>query len=173
MEVSGSEPDLAHSLHDADLSAHAATACMPSEGTLISVGAQSDNFVSASMAVGLPALVWRRQPDAEIIIKVENIVRQIFESLQRSEENIAILLKRKPTATGRSSSVNMDRSSSMHTVSFPGKTPREGWRFSTKELAKSVCRRTSSMLTRHPAVVLRILELIHEALVNNIVVSKR
>lgn len=116
----------------------------------------------------------RRASNSETIQKVEAVVERIMESLQNQDENISITLKtkrRSGTATSPSSQVQLSRT--QYKLSFPGNTPQEAWRFSTAELAKTVRRRTAAMLTCHPAVVLRILELIHDALVNNIVVSKR
>ncbi|KAL8781951.1 MAG: hypothetical protein Q9213_005790 [Squamulea squamosa] len=116
----------------------------------------------------------RRAADPETIQKVEDVVHQIIRSLQQEKDTVYIALRtRKRPAT--SPSVNLSRSSAhtQYKLSFPGNTPDEAWRFSTPGLTETVCRRTSSMLTRSPAVVLRILELIHEALVSGVVVSKR
>ncbi|KAL8636718.1 MAG: hypothetical protein Q9228_005920 [Teloschistes exilis] len=121
-----------------------------------------------------PSSPTRRVSDSETIQKVEAVVDKIMESLQNQNESISITLKskgRSGTATSPSSQVQPSRT--QYKLSFPGNTPQEAWRFSTAELAKTVRRRTAAMLTCHPAVVLRILELIHEALFNNVVVSKR
>ncbi|KAL8644950.1 MAG: hypothetical protein Q9226_007514 [Calogaya cf. arnoldii] len=116
----------------------------------------------------------RRLADPETIQKVEALVQQIVHSLQQEEGNITISL-RSQKRPGTSPSANSSRSPAQnyYKLSFPGETPDEAWRFSTTGLVKTVCRRTSSMLTCSPAVVLRILDLIHEALVNDAVVSKR
>ncbi|KAL8689390.1 MAG: hypothetical protein Q9218_004927 [Villophora microphyllina] len=116
----------------------------------------------------------RRVADPETIRKVETIVDRISQSLQTEDESVSIALRSKQrsgTATSLPSQAPSSRT--QYQLSFPGKTPQEAWRFSTAGLAETVCRRTTAMLTCHPAVVLRILELVHEALVNNVVVSKR
>ncbi|KAL8814815.1 MAG: hypothetical protein Q9223_005996 [Gallowayella weberi] len=88
----------------------------------------------------------RRTADPETIRKVKDVVHQIIHSLQQQDENISIALKtRKQSGTSPAADAQ-------YKLSFPGKTPISAWRFT---------------------VVLRILELIHEALVNNVVVSKR
>lgn len=115
----------------------------------------------------------RRTTDPDTIGKVEAIVHRVIHCLQRQDDTISIALKaRRPTESSSSSFIR--RSSNNHyKLSFPGNTPQEAWRFSTAELTETVCKRTSAMLTYSPAVVLRILELIHEALVENVVISKR
>ncbi|KAL8993495.1 MAG: hypothetical protein Q9169_006301 [Polycauliona sp. 2 TL-2023] len=116
----------------------------------------------------------RRKPDPEAIHKIEKIVQQIVRSLQREDAKISITL-RSPKRPGTSSlSVKSSKTKAHeYKVSFPGETPEGAWRFSTPGLVEAVCSRTASMLTCSPAVVLRILELVHEALVNDVVVSKR
>lgn len=116
----------------------------------------------------------RRVADPGTIQKVEAIVEKVLRSLQGQDESISIALKTK-RRSGTASSLPSQAPSSrnQYQLSFPGNTPQEAWRFSTAGLARTVCRRTAAMLTYHPAVVLRILELVHEALLNNVVVSKR
>ncbi|KAL8840821.1 MAG: hypothetical protein Q9176_003668 [Flavoplaca citrina] len=116
----------------------------------------------------------RRAADPEIMKKVEDIVHQIVRSLENNDDKVSITLRcqKRPSLspTARSS---MSPARKQYTLSFPGETPEEAWRFSMAGLVETICSRTSSMLTCSPAVVLRILELIHEALVNDVVVSKR
>lgn len=116
----------------------------------------------------------RRAADPEIIQRVEEVVHQIALSLQQEDDDISIALRTRKRS-GNPPRANKSQSSShdQYKLSFPGKTPEEAWRFSTAGLTETVCSRISSMLTCSPAVVLRILELIHEALVSNVVVSKR
>lgn len=115
----------------------------------------------------------RRTANPETIHKVESIVGRIADSIQNQDDNITISLRVKKSPTPPSSQPPARSSNDHYKISFPGSTPEEAWRFSTETLAEMVCKRTSSMLTYSPAVVLRILELIHEALVANIVISKR
>ncbi|KAL8950224.1 MAG: hypothetical protein Q9222_003731 [Ikaeria aurantiellina] len=116
----------------------------------------------------------RRVADPEVIRKVEELVDQIISSLHQHEGNISIALKTKKSSNVSPTSRSPVRSmNTQYKLSFPGNTPQEAWRFSRAELKEKVCSRTMSMLICSPAVVLRILELIHEALVNDIIVSKR
>ncbi|KAL9580489.1 MAG: hypothetical protein Q9212_004468 [Teloschistes hypoglaucus] len=116
----------------------------------------------------------RRVADPETVQNLEAMVDKIIRGLQDQDENISITLKTKRrSGTAASLSSQAPSSRTHYQLSFPGNTPQEAWRFSTAELAKTVRRRTAAMLTCRPAVVLRILELIHEALVDNVVVSKR
>ncbi|KAL8920780.1 MAG: hypothetical protein Q9172_004351 [Xanthocarpia lactea] len=116
----------------------------------------------------------RRPADPETIRKVEEVVHQIVRSLQQEDNNLSIALRtRKRPGNSPPDSKSQLLGNGQYKLSFPGKTPEEAWRFSTAGLTETVCSRTSSMLTCSPAVILRILELIHEALVSNAVVSKR
>ncbi len=117
----------------------------------------------------------RRAADPEIIQKVEAVVQQIVRSLQQEEGKVWISLRsrKRPGTSPSAQSSSRSPAQDQYKLSFPGETPEEAWRFSTAGLVEAVCSRTSSMLTCSPAVVLRILELIHEALVNDAVVSKR
>lgn len=57
------------------------------------------------------------------------------------------------------------------TISFPGKTPKQAWHFST-----SYCKLVAFRMKFNPAraaVIMRILELIHEALINDVTTTKR
>ena len=116
----------------------------------------------------------RRTTDPETIRKIEDIVQQIVLALQREDASVSIALRSpKRPGTSRSAKISTDPAHKQYILSFPGDTPEEAWRFSTPGLVETVCSRTASMLTCSPAVVLRMLELIHEALVNDVVVSKR
>ncbi|KAL8733192.1 MAG: hypothetical protein Q9181_003675 [Wetmoreana brouardii] len=116
----------------------------------------------------------RKVTDQETTRKVEILVAQILQSLQSQEDTVSIALRTKKRCDSAFQYHSPAPSASdRYKISYPGNTPQEAWRFSTAELAETVCRRTASMLTCSPAVVLRILELIHEALVNNVIVSKR
>ncbi|KAL8716033.1 MAG: hypothetical protein Q9225_006282 [Loekoesia sp. 1 TL-2023] len=115
----------------------------------------------------------RRTADPETMQKVEVIIGQIIHSLQQQNDSISIKLKTRASSETSPSCLPVRSSNSHYKLSFPGNTPQDAWRFSTAELTETVCRRASSMLTCSPAVVLRILELIHEALVESVVISKR
>lgn len=115
----------------------------------------------------------RRMADPSTIGKVESIVSQINQSLLDQDDCISIPLRMKRRANIASPQPSARSLNENYQLSFPGNTPEEAWRFSTAALTEVVCRRTSSMLTCSPAVVLRILELIHEALVANLIISKR
>ena len=116
----------------------------------------------------------RRAADPEIIKKVEDIVYQIVRNLENNDDRVSITLKcQKRPGLSPPARSSMLPARKQYRLSFPGETPEEAWRFSMAGLVETVCSRTSSMLTCSPAVVLRILELIHEALVNDVVVSKR
>ncbi|KAL9061384.1 MAG: hypothetical protein Q9206_000586 [Seirophora lacunosa] len=115
----------------------------------------------------------RRAADPAIILQIETIVGQMFDSLQKQEGSISISLRTKRAPNPSSSQTSARSSKDYYKISFPGRSPQEAKRFSRAALVEAVCNRTSSMLICSPAIVLRILELIHEALVADIVISKR
>lgn len=115
----------------------------------------------------------RRAADPAIILQIEAIVGQMFDSLQKQEDGISISLRTKRAPNPSSSQTSARSSKDYYKISFPGRSPQEAKRFSRAALVEAVCNRTSSMLICSPAIVLRILELIHEALVADIVISKR
>ncbi|KAL8956969.1 MAG: hypothetical protein Q9193_005643 [Seirophora villosa] len=115
----------------------------------------------------------RRTADPAIILQIETIVGQMFDSLQKQEDGISISLRTKKAPKPSSSQTSTRSSKDYYKISFPGRSPQEATRFSRAALVEAVCNRTSSMLICSPAIVLRILELIHEALVADIVISKR
>lgn len=115
----------------------------------------------------------RRAADPAIILQIETIVGQMFDSLQKQEDSISISLRTKRAPNPSSSQTSARSSKDYYKISFPGRSPQEAKRFSRAALVEAVCNRTSSMLICSPAIVLRILELIHEALVADIVISKR
>lgn len=114
-----------------------------------------------------------RLPDPAVVHQVQTIISQIINSLQKQDDDISVSLRTKRPSIGSSSQSSTRPSNDFYKLSFPGSTPEEAWRFSTAALAARVCSRTSSMLTCSPAVVLRILELVHEALVTKMLISKR
>ncbi|KAL8909026.1 MAG: hypothetical protein Q9207_000477 [Kuettlingeria erythrocarpa] len=115
----------------------------------------------------------RRTPEPAVIHRVQTIVDQMISSLREQDDDISISLRTKRTSAGSSSRSASRSPNDFYKISFPGNTPEEAWRFSTAALTARVCSRTSSMLTCSSAVVLRILELLHEALVTDMVISKR
>lgn len=93
----------------------------------------------------------RRPATLEVIAKIEDIFENITSSLLREDE-LTIPLRYKKSQSAILDELKAELSSKLTNVSFPAKTAQEAWRFT---------------------VLLRILELIHEALCNNVVISKR
>ncbi|KAL8932440.1 MAG: hypothetical protein Q9216_006835 [Gyalolechia sp. 2 TL-2023] len=144
---------------------------VPTSAAFVSAIATSDSTTAHYHPAEAP--LRKRTADPETTRKVEAIILQIIQSLQRREDSVSIVFKTRQASETSPFRSNGRSSNGHYKLSFPGNTPQEAWRFSTAGLTETVCRRTSSMLTCSPAVVLRILELIHEALVEDVVVSKR
>ncbi|KAL9018675.1 MAG: hypothetical protein Q9185_004046 [Variospora sp. 1 TL-2023] len=114
-----------------------------------------------------------RTVDPAVILQIENIVGQIVDGLQKQEDGISISLRTKKLPKPSSTQTVGRSSKDYYRISFPGRSSQEARRFSRAAFTEAVCHRTSSMLICSPAIVLRILELIHEALVADVVISKR
>lgn len=110
--------------------------------------------------------------NAEVIAKIEAVFEDIVDSLS-SEENprvpskdIFIPLRNNDTP----SHSNAEPADDFRFVSFPARgRPREAWRFSTTRLRGFGFNGADAS----PAVLIRILDLIHEALCDNVIISKR
>ncbi|KAI9887380.1 MAG: hypothetical protein M1823_000805 [Watsoniomyces obsoletus] len=92
-----------------------------------------------------------------VILGIENLVQTVVEALLADEEKLSIRLSSKQGTIAGAPHASPGTIPGMsgqrdREISFPGGTPREAWRFT---------------------VVLRILELVHEALVNNSLTTKR
>ncbi|CZT21575.1 uncharacterized protein RCC_07439 [Ramularia collo-cygni] len=92
--------------------------------------------------------IQRTHPNADVIDRIENVFEQIADAMLNERKQISITLK---TRLRASTDIRPDEDR-MKRLSFPGKSADEAWRF---------------------AVVIRILELMHEALRNDVVMSKR
>ena len=108
-----------------------------------------------------------RSGDPLVIAAIEKMIERVVEGL-KAEEDLCIGLKIKrppaaPAEAGGSYSIAHNK------LKLLGRNEQEAWRFS-KDL--SDCE-LFNPLKGVLAVVLRILDLIHEALIGNVVVSKR
>ncbi|KAL8983514.1 MAG: hypothetical protein Q9177_004957, partial [Variospora cf. flavescens] len=106
-----------------------------------------------------------RTVDPAVILQIEHVVGQIVDGLQKQEDGISISLRTKKVPKPSSTQTVGRSSKDYYKISFPGRSSQEARRFSRTAFTEAVCHRTSSMLICSPAIVLRILELIHEALV--------
>ncbi|KAL8751861.1 MAG: hypothetical protein Q9184_005921 [Pyrenodesmia sp. 2 TL-2023] len=127
----------------------------PFEWTSTPQASTQNRYISEAAAADsdLPRPVPRRRvPDPAVVHQVQTIVGRIISSLQKQDDDISVSLKSKRPSIGSSSQSSTRPSNDFYKLSFPGSTPEEAWRFT---------------------VVLRILELVHEALVTKMLISKR
>ncbi|RKF78001.1 Meiotic recombination protein SPO11 [Golovinomyces cichoracearum] len=96
------------------------------------------------------------QPQSQaglVITKIEHIFETIADCILEKKKELVIQLKTKSKAKETNENLNIEiPEEKIRNVTFPSRKPREAWRF---------------------AVLLRILELSHEALVTGIVITKR
>lgn len=117
--------------------------------------------------------------NAEVIAKIEAVFENITDSLLKEQNpyvplnDIFVPLRNKrhtaPNAD-TSSLLDVEPSDDFINVSFPARgRPKEAWRFSTIHPVHHF----AMVLIASPAVLVRILDLVHEALCDNVIVSKR
>ncbi|KXS98678.1 hypothetical protein AC578_1264 [Pseudocercospora eumusae] len=99
----------------------------------------------------------RIYPNGQVIDKIEAVMEQMVDALLNDKTEISITLKTRSATSTKKSSKHANAgprnaTPPSRTLRFPGKSEDEAWRF---------------------AVVLRIMELMHEALRNDVVISKR
>ena len=116
--------------------------------------------------VKLPTFLTKR-PRLNVLEKIEAVFEGIADALINETEGVAIELKVRATQPVKTRSFEDEDKN--RRIRFPGKTAEEAWRFSEVIEARPLCFATDTK----PAVVTRILELIHEALRNGTVLSKR
>ncbi|KAM3417319.1 hypothetical protein BST61_g5571 [Cercospora zeina] len=99
-------------------------------------------------------LLPRAYPNAAVIDKIEAVFEEIADAMLHDKLEMGITLRTRPrtSLTANSQTGSSERGAPTRRLCFPGKTADEAWRFS---------------------MVLRILELMHEALRNDVVISKR
>ena len=119
-----------------------------------------------SSPVKLPMFLTKR-PRLNVLEKIEAVFEGIADALINETEGLAIELRVRATQPAKTRSYEDE--DKKRRIRFPGKTAEEAWRFSEVIEARPLCFATDTK----PAVVTRILELIHEALRNGIVLSKR
>lgn len=113
--------------------------------------------------------------DPTVLSQIEILVQNILHDLELDKPELCIPLGVKKKASQSDFAIHTENNTpaALSNVSFPGDSPHEAWRFSRAYVVEKIVQRTASMLIRSPAVVLRILELIHEALAARVVISKR
>ena len=120
-----------------------------------------------------------RPESAEVISKIEAVFENIADSLLNEEnpyvpvKDIFVQLRHKnyTTPVGHTPTLfDAEPEEKLTNVCFPARgRPREAWRFSRLLTNGQIM----IVLTADLAVLIRILDLIHEALCENVIVSKR
>lgn len=103
-----------------------------------------------------------------MIDKIEEVFEQIADAMLNDKNEFSITLKTRRRAASKNQQRDGDEDRTKR-LCFPGKTANEAWRFGKHCIHGS--KGISPDLA--PAVVIRILELMHEALRNDVVMSKR
>ena len=129
-------------------------AAIPQRSSILGIGSlTSESMVS-------------RAANQLVVSKIEECIRVIADGLQRQVEVSISLKARKQRAA--SAPPGNEQGMSETLVRFPGRNAQEAWRFGRYSwLALGI---TADLNT---AVLVRILDLLHESLINNVVVSKR
>lgn len=104
-----------------------------------------------------------------VIKQIETVFERIADGLTNENTLISILLKIRPTSATPHAKDAASAPTKTKEICFPGRTAREAWRFSRSAIESIRGPVTDSDV----AVVIRILELMHEALRSDVVLSKR
>ena len=82
-----------------------------------------------------------RAGDAMVILRIENIIAEVVDSLAESRSLFIPLKRRRQVELPLSGAGDSTPATKSVGVSFPGSTPREIWRFSTTSKAPALCQR--------------------------------
>ncbi|KAF2467887.1 DNA topoisomerase IV, alpha subunit [Lindgomyces ingoldianus] len=120
---------------------------------------QDDDLLEAKFDSDPPSWILRTTPTQTsnwVVARIEHMLEEIVDGLLGNRDQLSITLKSRSSAAGRvfEAGKGMVATSESKTreISFPGNTPQEAWRFT---------------------VLLRIIELVHSALIDNLIISKR
>lgn len=108
-----------------------------------------------------------------VISHIEEVFEKILDGLINHEKDLAITLKSRSSTLRRKSAAPLQTGevplSMTREITFPGTNVREAWRFS-----KSMPSLQGDCSLKIPvAVLIRILELVHSCLVDDIIITKR
>ena len=109
----------------------------------------------------------RRLGDAGVLSKIEDIFASFANGLEKDKGYLSISVKSR-NSTRISLSGETSAAHELRRVSFPGTSAKEAWRFSGISSPISL-----PFANSDPAVLVRLLGLMHEALVKNIITTKR
>ncbi|KAK5020272.1 endodeoxyribonuclease [Cryomyces antarcticus] len=112
-----------------------------------------------------------------VLCKIESIFEKIADVLLNGGDRLIIPLKIRSGISGRgfdeeSRIVTSESSIRTRDITFPGSTAQEAWRFSSY-IRLAIDSYSEPKLKRRVAVLIRILELVHEALTAEVVITKR
>ncbi len=133
------------------------------------VNGTDDSILTFSQPSLLPS-PQRQDANSQVITKIEKVFESITDGLLHNNDELSISVKIKQSyaASGSLDGNSVEPTTETRKVNFPGRTANEAWRFSMACIIG-----IRNLLTRSTAVLFRILELIHEALISNVIVSKR
>lgn len=114
-----------------------------------------------------------RPGNPDVICKIEAVFESLATDLEDGTKSLSISLKERPGLRSTMGSAVISAGSRSRRISFPGRTVEEGWRFGMSGVHLKKRSHPLDMLTRYLAVLIRILGLVHEALVNNVITTKR
>lgn len=103
-----------------------------------------------------------------VVSKVEDIFENIANAVLLQNSDVVIRLKSRRNSTRQGSGTIVGHPKDEIEVRFPSRSPQEAWKFS-----KTLQPVFLTSIYRDIAVLLRILELSHEALVTGVIVTKR
>lgn len=104
-----------------------------------------------------------------VMAKIESIFEHMVDALSNELSSMDIAINTRPVNRPRTSTPPPTHNAAAKKIAFPAKSEGEAWRFSELRADMSRCHNLILMI----AVAVRILELMHNALRNNLVLTKR
>ena len=112
------------------------------------------------------------KPESSIVIsKIEDIFTTIVKDAFQGGRDVQVPFMSRASKLGKASQESQETGQNTilpGKISFPGSTPQEAWRFGMVS-----CLSMSITSDWHVAVTVCLLSLVHEALVNDVVLTKR
>jgi meiotic recombination protein SPO11 len=106
-----------------------------------------------------------------VIARLETMLEGIVDGLLVGDDDLSITLKSRAGVTRRGKNIEKEKRSippaKTRKVNFPGANAQEAWRFSLPPVPITLASLTEA------AVLLRVLEIAHECLVDDVVLTKR
>jgi hypothetical protein len=108
-----------------------------------------------------------------VVNQIETIFEQQIDAITSKDQQLSVTVKSRTSQRASQKPIVEHHGCDLNsrTFRFPGKTEKDAWRYS--QLRVNFAFRLFILTKLSPAVIIRILELVHDALVNDVTITKR